>query len=97
MTTPGSGGDINLASGLFSVIGSQIRSTDYNPRLWQGILREPDRQGIRHQHQSVPSERQIVQNFDHSIDLSGSAVANPAALQRSVRFNTIARGLPMPD
>jgi hypothetical protein len=89
-----------LMSGLFSLAGSLIGNPDFNARNWQGILHEPDWQGVQHQHQPVPSAQTIVQNFDHSIDLSGSTVANPAALQQSVqemmnsRFNTIAGGLP---
>jgi hypothetical protein len=88
----------NLASGLGGMLGSLIGNPDFNPRNWQGILHTPEQQSM--QHSGGASVQHITQNFDHSIDMSGSTVADPQAMQQQMkeaqnaRLYSVLGGLP---
>lgn len=88
---------------MWSLIGSQIGSPDYNPRLWQGILHEPDWDGVQHQHQPVQPVQPISQHYDYSVNMGDVTAADPSSLQQQMkaeqmsRYYTVAGGLPAPS
>jgi len=88
------------AQGAIGGIGGLIAALqqDWDPRQWQGILHEPEWQGMQHQHTPVQPVQPVP--YDHSVTINNPTVADPNALAQRMteaqlsRYYTATGGLP---